>query len=42
MIFVSTGGYKNNYPSKTVEFLYNNGIKNIELSGGLFEYDLLK
>ena len=28
MIFVSTGGYKNNYPSKTVEYLYNNGINN--------------
>jgi len=42
MIFVSTGGYKNEYPSKIVKELFNNGIRNIELSGGLFEEDLLK
>ncbi len=42
MIFVSTGGYKNEYPSKIVKELFNGGIRNIELSGGLFEEDLLK
>jgi len=42
MIFVSTGGYKNQLPSQSINYLFNNGINNIELSGGLFEENLLE
>tara|TARA_X000001036_G_C20474272_1_gene722906 strand:+ start:16 stop:867 length:852 start_codon:yes stop_codon:yes gene_type:complete len=40
MIYISTGGYKNSVASETVKLFHENGIKNIELSGGLFSIDL--
>lgn len=40
MIYISTGGYKNSVASETVKLFSENGIKNIELSGGLFSIDL--
>ena len=42
MIYISTGGYKNSVASETVKLFHENGIKNIELSGGLFSIDLKK
>lgn len=39
--FISTGGFKNQYPSKTIEHLVANGFRNIELSGGLYEDSIL-
>ena len=38
-LFISTGGFKN-FPSKSIDYLYNNGIRNIEISGGKFEKKL--
>ena len=37
MFFVSTSSFKNSSPLKTAEYLIKNGIKNIELSGGIYE-----
>ena len=38
-LFISTGGFKN-FPTKSINYLYNNGIRNIEISGGKFEKKL--
>jgi len=37
MIFISTGGFKNNTCSKTIDELIKNNIYDIELSGGKYE-----
>ena len=37
MIYISTGGFKNNTASESIRKLIINGIKSIELSGGKFE-----
>ncbi len=36
MIYISTGGVKDQIASKTALYFYDNGIRNIELSGGSF------
>ena len=41
MIYVSTGGFKDQPAWKTSEDFLDNGIKNIELSGGLYDKDML-
>ena len=41
MIYVSTGGVKNQPAWKTSEDFFDNGIKNIELSGGEHDQDML-
>ena len=42
MIYISTGLIKNQSAFKTSDYYLNNGIKNIELSGGTFEENLIK
>jgi len=42
MIYFSTGGFKNYQPSKVVNLFIENNIYNIELSGGIYEKDILK
>ena len=37
MIYISTGGFKDNTSSKSISNLLKNGINSIELSGGKFE-----
>ena len=41
MIYISTGLIKNQSAFKTSDIFLNDGIHNIELSGGLFEKDLI-
>ena len=41
MIYISTGLIKNQSAFKTSDIFLNDGIYNIELSGGLFEKDLI-
>ena len=40
-IYISTGGYKNKSADETVELLVKNNLKEIELSGGLYNPNLV-
>ena len=42
MIYISTGGFKNQPASDTVKFLADDGFFSIELSGGIYEKNQLK
>ena len=42
MIYISTGLIKNQSAFTTSDYFLNNGITNIELSGGTFEKNLIK
>ena len=41
MIFISTGNYKNHKPEQLLPYFYKNKIKNIELSGGKYQSNIL-
>ena len=40
-IYISTGGYKKKSADQTTEFFINNNIKDIELSGGTHEPNII-
>ena len=42
MIFVSTGQYKNVTLDENLKFMMINGIKNVELSGGVYDPNLIQ